>query len=361
MTEKNQVLDKSNDRKYFIQVPQLVLALCRTPYDYTLWNVIKMVAGDSGECKLTTDDLASLSMMSTGKVSDCRAYLIEAGLLEGSCYKEPGYPQPVWHLRIPDIWLENITWRKVYDSLKDRVELKKRLRKIFTEAGVLRNFDKEKRNADTLRNVNVNSLHNMKPSQYEEGPPQNEEGPPQNETKNNQKEKTIDITGVDPNLQTLSTYWQTRIGGINGTMADKFKDWLSDYSLGLLMNAIDLAVDQNKRGKVSTAFVDAIIKRLANRQETIEPHPLQEPFTELTNLKPPLDGKEAERWHKEFAEIQHISGGPELAQRYMRLARDELTTAGFTVSWPGSLTKTIRRLQSQQTQNGHGFVAKVKY
>lgn len=175
------------------------------------------------------------------------------------------------------------------------------------------------------------------------------------------KEKKLIEIKVDPNLRTLSDYWQTRIGGINGNMADIFKDWLNDYDLGQIMNAIDIAVKENKRGRITTAFVDSIIRRLSAEQAATDPHPLQEPFTELTNLKPPHNGKEAERWHKEFAEIQHISGGLEVAQRYMRLARDELTAAGFSISWPGSLTKTIRRLQSQTNPNNGGHVVAVRY
>lgn len=196
MSGDNLITDGSNDQKYFINTPQIVLALCRNPYDYTLWNVIKMVAGENGVCKLSTPDLATLGMMSTGKASDSRAYLLQVGLLEGSLYREPNYPQPVWHLHIPDIWLQNITWRQLYNSLKDRVELKAKLKALFEEADIYRRFVPENfLQLDGLQDVNVKSLHNMKPSQYEEGIPQNERGVsqneggiPQNETKKNHVE-----------------------------------------------------------------------------------------------------------------------------------------------------------------------------
>ena len=122
----HQVKDESADRKYFILTPQLVWALSRDTYDYTLWSVIKMIAGEKGECYLSTDDLATLSMMSTGKVSQCRSYLRAQGLLEGKIRKDPGYPQPVWHLRIPDLWRANIEWRQaIGDALRSRVEYKR--------------------------------------------------------------------------------------------------------------------------------------------------------------------------------------------------------------------------------------------
>jgi hypothetical protein len=89
------ITDNSADKKYFVITPQLVWALSRDPYDYTLWNTVKMIAGDEGECYLHTADLAALSMMSVGKASNCRQYLLDAGLLNGTIRQDPGYPQPV--------------------------------------------------------------------------------------------------------------------------------------------------------------------------------------------------------------------------------------------------------------------------
>jgi hypothetical protein len=121
----NKVSDESKDKAYFTITPQLVWALSKDPYDFTLWNVIKMIAGDSGECYLSTEDLATLAMMSTGKVSQCRKRLIERGLLEGEIRRDPGYPQPVWHLSIPDLWERNLKWRQdIGDDLRKRIELK---------------------------------------------------------------------------------------------------------------------------------------------------------------------------------------------------------------------------------------------
>jgi hypothetical protein len=159
----NRVKDNSGDRKYRVETPQIVWAKVESTYEFTLWNVVKMIAGESGECYLSTEDLATASMMSTGKASQCRKSLIEKGLLEGEIRKDPGYPQPVWHLTIPDLWADNIAWRQKNNSLLDRIRAKANQRKSF---------------------------HQMKASPDEAPPLPDEEPPTPDETKKNQEEKT---------------------------------------------------------------------------------------------------------------------------------------------------------------------------
>jgi len=120
----NKITDASKDKKYFTIVPRLVWALSRSTYDLTLWSVIKDIAGEDGECILNTSQLAQLAMMSEGKVSDCRAYLIKSGLLNGRIIKDPDQKQPCWHLKIPDIWKKNIEWAQKYSKIKDRLQYK---------------------------------------------------------------------------------------------------------------------------------------------------------------------------------------------------------------------------------------------
>ena len=115
----NHVEDEGGDRKYFVQIPVFIWAMVRDPYDLVLWHTIKMIAWEKGVCKLSTEDLAVLSMMSVGKVSECRQRLIDLGLINGSVKKEADYPQPVWHLTIPDVWEENVAWAKEHDT-KDK-------------------------------------------------------------------------------------------------------------------------------------------------------------------------------------------------------------------------------------------------
>ena len=170
---QNKIKNNSNDKEYFVLTPQIVWAASRDPYDYTLWNVIKMIAGDNGECFLSTEDLAILSMMSAGKVSDCRKYLISQGLLEGEVRQDPGYPQPVWHLTIPDLWKANVEWREQNAPLKQRIEFKKEQRETLRS---------------TRKTAKHNSLHQVKPSSGEERPSPDEERPSPDETKNNHQE-----------------------------------------------------------------------------------------------------------------------------------------------------------------------------
>jgi len=56
-----------------------------------------------------------------GKVHECRAHLLEVGLLIGEIRKDPGYPQPVWHLTIPDLWEINTLWAKANANLEQKL------------------------------------------------------------------------------------------------------------------------------------------------------------------------------------------------------------------------------------------------
>jgi hypothetical protein len=149
---EHRVQDESNDHKYFVITPRIVKAFSRSPYDLSLWDTIRDVAGERGECYLTTNDLAILSDMSSGKVSDSRAYWLSIGFLKGEMRQDPGYPQPVWHLSIPDLWEKNIKWCEENPKISDRLAHKE-------------------------------SLHHMKPSPGEKGYPPHEKGYSPHETK----------------------------------------------------------------------------------------------------------------------------------------------------------------------------------
>jgi len=129
---ENKIQDRSNDRMYFTQTPMVVWAHCNDVYEYALWNTIKMIAGEAGECYLNTNDLAALSMMSVGKVAACRESLIANGLIEGEKRIHDGQQLPVWHLRIPDLWPLNIDVAGKYPKLKDKVSYKENQRRGFS-------------------------------------------------------------------------------------------------------------------------------------------------------------------------------------------------------------------------------------
>ena len=114
--------DESNDRKYFVQTPQIVWAMCDNPYEYMLWNVVKMIAAEGGECYVTTPGLARMCMMGTGTVSRARKALLDKGLLKGRLV-DRGHGK-AWHLSIPDLWAENVSWRQEHQSLTGRIALK---------------------------------------------------------------------------------------------------------------------------------------------------------------------------------------------------------------------------------------------
>ena len=138
---EHHVKDESNDRKYFIITPRIVKAFARNPYDLALWDTIKDIAGEGGECYLSTEQLAILSGMSAGKASDSRKHWVETGFLKGEVRKDPGYPQPVWHLTVPDLWQKNIQWCEEHPKIQDRIDFM----------------------------IEQKSLHHMKPSPHEGG------------------------------------------------------------------------------------------------------------------------------------------------------------------------------------------------
>lgn len=112
-------------RTHFIMTPQLVWATCENAHQYMLWSMIKMVAGEDGTCILGTRDLAVLAMLSVGTVHRARQDLLRLGLLEGELYRDPGYANAVWHLRVPDLWAANHAWRETHPSLRERIENKR--------------------------------------------------------------------------------------------------------------------------------------------------------------------------------------------------------------------------------------------
>jgi len=139
--ENIRVKDGSNDRKYFTITPRIVSAYARTSHDLAVWETIKDVAGESGECFLNTEQLAVMAGVSTGQVSNSRKYWLKLGFLKGETRKDPGFSQPVWHLSVPDIWAKNIEWCEKYPKISDRLAFRSahkslhRLQKSFWFSG----------------------------------------------------------------------------------------------------------------------------------------------------------------------------------------------------------------------------------
>ncbi len=115
------VEDKSNDKGYFTNMPRLILVMSRTPHDFAFYQVVKEIAGESGECYVGTEDLAKLSKMSMGQVSKSRKYWIEMGFMEGEVRRDPNCAQKVFHLRILDVWAQNTTWCLEHAKISSRI------------------------------------------------------------------------------------------------------------------------------------------------------------------------------------------------------------------------------------------------
>jgi hypothetical protein len=122
--EEVRVKNESNDHKYFTITPRIVKAYARTPHDLALWETIKDIAGESGECYLNTEQLAVLGGMSTGQVSASRKYWIKIGFLKGEIKKDPGYSQAVWHITVPDLWQKNVEWCERHPKIQDRLKFR---------------------------------------------------------------------------------------------------------------------------------------------------------------------------------------------------------------------------------------------
>lgn len=149
----------SGDWNYYVVTPQLVWALSRNPYDFTLWCVIKMVAGDGGTCWVSTENLAHLAMMSIGQVSKSRKYLLDTGLLIGE--KKAAEKRSLhegWHIKIPDVWAQNIAWRTAHHPLGTRIEFKKQQMEAIKNA----------RKAERDRKKNLHGVKGNNPSPHEE-------------------------------------------------------------------------------------------------------------------------------------------------------------------------------------------------
>lgn len=203
------IRDQSADRKYFTITPRIVIAYARNPYDLALWTTVKDVAGESGECYLATPELAALSGMSTGQVSLSRAYWIKIGFLQGEVRRDLGYPQPVWHLTIPDLWERNISWCLEHPKISDRI--------AFMAAN--------------------RSLHVVKASSGEGG------GSP-GETKKNNKDQEY----IKERTALLAKLYSENIGALIPLIADALKDAAVEFPDQTWYEpAFKLAVGKNAR------------------------------------------------------------------------------------------------------------------
>lgn len=211
--------DESNDKKYFTITPRIVKAYSRNAYDFALWDTVKDMAGESGECYLNTDQLAILSGMSTGQVSESRTYWLKIGFLKGIKKRDPGYSQAVWHLTVPDLWQRNIEWCEKYPKISARLEFRKSYR----------------------------SLHRVKPSPHE-----GKASP--GETKNITKEEL----NVNDRAALLTKLYKENIGAMVPLMIDFLRNAAIDYpDHTWYKDAFEIAVTNSAR---NWNYVETVLK-----------------------------------------------------------------------------------------------------
>ena len=214
-----EIKNESNDHKYFIITPRIVKAYSRTPYDLALWDTIKDIAGEGGECYLSTADLATLSGMSAGQAHLSRKYWIKIGFLKGEVKRDPGYPQPVWHITVPDLWQKNITWCEKYPKIKDRIAFRHEHKSL------------------------QKSIHPVKATR-EHSP--SEEGTTPSELKNTNKEDH----GFNVNERTalLCKLYSANIGAMLPLLAEQIKDAAVEFPDSTWYEeAFKIAVSKNVR------------------------------------------------------------------------------------------------------------------
>jgi len=238
---ENIIEDESNDDKYFVLTPRVVWALCGDPYEYTFWCIVKDIAGKKRQCIISTPDLATLTMMSTGKAQQVRASLIEKGLLKGRIVKDPGYPQAVWHLSIPDLWKVNVEWSERFLAIRDRIEYKSKQASDRKELSC----------GESSKELSCG----------EKGPSPHEKGPSPHERKNSIKEENKEKENTQADKIWLKFFSQLEQEMLHGSPADRmfFERWLSRLrfaarSNGTLLlyaeNAEDAAYLQERAGKL---------------------------------------------------------------------------------------------------------------
>lgn len=73
----------SNLKSFLVEIPEAMFNKDLTPFAFTLYFHIKVVAiRNGGICSETTREMATHCRMSTGKISDTKKELVEAGLIE---------------------------------------------------------------------------------------------------------------------------------------------------------------------------------------------------------------------------------------------------------------------------------------
>jgi hypothetical protein len=222
------VKDETRDHIYFTVTPRLVWALSSDPFDLALWVVIKDIAGERGECILAREDLAALAMMSAGQVTISRDRLLSRGLLKGEMRRDPGYPQEVWHLSIPDFWEANVRWALMYPTIRARVEYKKEQKRI-------KELEKQRAKDPSLHD------DSPEPSPHDEGIPPHDGGIPPHDAKKNVFKKPKEETSIKELRDLFIEVAGIVFAGNDGRLLEEIQRELSKVEISLGNNSFDVS------------------------------------------------------------------------------------------------------------------------
>jgi hypothetical protein len=102
------VADKSNDRRYFTVVPNIVDDSELDPFAFRLYVHLKRVAGENGKSTQSTTTLAKACRMSRPQIVDSKKVLVAKGLIKIDVVANPYGGRPYHEITVVDIWEENV-------------------------------------------------------------------------------------------------------------------------------------------------------------------------------------------------------------------------------------------------------------
>jgi hypothetical protein len=103
-----QLEDRTNDRKYFTMLPNVLWEMGLSCYDLALYAYVKRVAGEAGICWHSMRDLAKQTGMSLSAIDDSRKTLEAKGLITCTKRKHNETGWAGWHISIVDVWQKNM-------------------------------------------------------------------------------------------------------------------------------------------------------------------------------------------------------------------------------------------------------------
>lgn len=172
-----EIRDAGDLRKYRTEIPNIVYHLGLTPYELTLYNLLKRTAGANGQCRKSTDTLAVESRMSKGMVSKAkiglarpRSELNDQPLIVILAEKNKNGGKPKDVIEVTDIWEENMAMFSKRGSECD--SLKNSARRAAKNTNVPRPGDEPsgvKRALLSEVNINkwlINSARNLLDAQF---------------------------------------------------------------------------------------------------------------------------------------------------------------------------------------------------